>query len=205
MKKIFFYILLLPFVATAQPVNKPVYLICTSVENLEFFEEFTVNRTVLSQDYYSKYSSGIITDKYPPIFFDIGTTGGHITLCHRNSNLTELARYRSLRDIQPLPGKQFKDEEMEIIEKPVSFLKEIDCIDLDLFLKSKPTDEQLWELGDTFNNKYNDNKVYLIDRNDERDGTIKLIEVKYILSNKTQPRLIVPTRDTVIVTIVPPQ
>ena len=198
--KIIITLLLLPLPLKAQLMDKPVYLVCTSVQT-EYAEKFTVNRVdELPQDYYSKNTRGIAVHKYPPIYIVISVFGGWIDLYHRNYNVAEIARYRALANVGEPINPNWKDPEMEIIEKPISFLKEIEYIDLDEFLKKRPTDEQLWELGDRINNKNNDKKVYLIDRNDFQEGTIKLIEVKLVVTNKPVPKLIIPRKDTVIIT-----
>jgi len=64
---------------------------------------------------------------------------------------------------------------MGILTKSVSFLKTITPIDLDVLFPSW-TKEQALAFRDSLQGK----KVYIIDRNDIKNDTVKLIEVSYL-------------------------
>ena len=67
------------------------------------------------------------------------------------------------------------NDTMEIIYRPTSFLNEVTVIDLDTMLPfADEAAAKAW--ADTMVDK----KVYFIDKNDTVDGTLRLIQVKYI-------------------------
>ena len=200
MKKIIIFTLIfLPIAVIAQSQGIFIYLICTSV-NTEYNEMFTVNRGTLPKDIYLKNTRGIDIYKYPPISFHINTSKGSIRLSHYNYNLEEFTRFNQTfspeEQAKRRPLNNSAPPQMEIIEKPASFLKKIEYIDLDQFLRNKPTDEQLWELGDRLKGQ----KIYMIDRNDDKEVKIKLIEVEMGIYYKPDPpkKLLPPTPPNVI-------
>jgi len=91
--------------------------------------------------------------------------GIYLTFQHFDYNITELAEARKVRAI----------DQMGILTKSVSFLKTITPIDLDVLFPSW-TKEQALAFRDSLQGK----KVYIIDRNDIKNDTVKLIEVSYL-------------------------
>ena len=157
MKHIFLSIVFVLFTLSgfSQTSSESIYLILTSTTSEENPGNGIIRSSLLSS---SRYNLG----KYPSIFFHFYVERKSVTLHHTNYDIEKL---RTIRQ----PNKDGSDE-MEIITKPESFLKEISYIDLDEFMKSQPTKEQLWDLGDKLQYK----KVYVIDRNDMKDGKISL-------------------------------
>ena len=206
-------LLLLPFVAIGQPAGDPIYLICTSIQS-EYGEAFSVNRLNTSPEDAAKRttSRGIQLFKSTRVSFFIYAhksirEAGQITVHHDPYDLEALARHDRLFNIERINARS-----MEIIEKPDSFLKEIDYLDLDEFLKRKPTNEELWELGDRLKQHsfIENKKIYMIDRNDNKDGKIFLIEVKFGITTKPEPpRKLIPADTTIVIfdtaVIIPPQ
>lgn len=87
------------------------------------------------------------------------------TFMHTNYNLSELAKTRPVKT----------DDQMEILTKPVSFLQTITPIDLDIKFPTM-TKVQAVSFGQSMIGK----KIYIIDRNDTKNGIITLIQVKYL-------------------------
>ena len=203
-------LLLLPFAAVSQPVGDPIYLIGTSIQS-EYGEAFSVNRLNTSpEDAAKRTSRGIQLYKSTLVSFFIDAQKsdkglGEITVHHYPPyDLEALARHDRLFNIE-----RIKAISMEIIEKPDSFLNEIDYLDLDELLKRKPTNEELWELGVRLKQHsfIENKKIYMIDRNDNKDGKIFLIEVAFGITTKPEPpRKLLPARssDTIIITFLRP-
>ena len=146
----------------SQPVSDPIYLVLTSRlgENLKE----GIVRSISSD----RENLG----KYPPKYFRIYAERKEIMFAHYNFNIEKISKIRQ-------PRKDGRDE-MEIITKPESFLKEISYIDVDEFMKTNPTKEELWALGDKLEFK----KIFIIDRSDTKDGQITLTEVRLSVTTK---------------------
>jgi len=167
-------LLLIPGVsAMNQPKSDPIYLVLTSSLDESISKGVIRGVSQISQKYPQDFPAERY--KYPSILFDIKYNGRDgaalLGLHHKNFNITELAKVRQ-------PHSDGSDE-MEIITKSDTFLKEISYIDVDEFLKDT-SQEKIWELGD----KIRHNKVYIIDRNDIKNGQMVLIEVRLYLTTK---------------------
>ena len=149
----------------SQTSSESIYIVLTSVVNPGSGRLDGVSR------YSPPASSELNIGKYPPIHFIIDSGQLLFMLSHYNFDLEKL---RALRQ----PADDGSDE-MEILTKPESFLKEISCIDLDAMMKMA-TKEQLWELCDQLQFK----KVYVIDRSEIKDGQMKIIQVRAGSSTK---------------------
>ena len=95
-----------------------------------------------------------------------------LTFLHINFDLDKLSQILDkLSQIREVKW----DDTAEIIYRPTSFLNEVTVIDLDTMLPfADEATAKAW--ADTMVDK----KVYFIDKNDTVDGTLRLIQVKYI-------------------------
>jgi hypothetical protein len=163
MKHLFFYIVFSLFTINcfSQISSEPIYVVLTTTASGEYLRD-GISRSTLPASH--KYNLG----KYPPIFFPIKADGQTFSFVHYNIDLEKL---RTIRQ----PHKDGSDE-MGMITKPESFLKEVSYFDLDEFMKTRPTKDQMWDLGEKLQFK----KIYVIDRNEIKDGQMTLYETRLV-------------------------
>ena len=169
-------LLLLPLVPILeqQPKSEPVYIVLTSILSQDDRIEQGVSRHISQSSLRDPVMFPSELYKYPTIYFEVYHDGRSMfSFRHSNFNIAELRKTRQ--------ENRDGSDEMEIITKPDSFLREISYIDLDKMLQ-QGTKEDIWELADQTRFK----KVYVIDRSEMKDGQITLTEVRSGASTKPQ-------------------
>jgi len=141
----------LSIVLSAQNSTDPIYIILTSKTNVEDGIGKVINQ---------KKS----LDKTPAIFYFVTARSKNIHLIfkHYDYNPTELAKVRKVKS----------NDQMGALVKPVSFLKTITPIDLDVLFPTW-TKAQAEAFRDSLQGK----KIYIIDRSEIKDNQIELVEV----------------------------
>ena len=141
--------------ASAQSTND-MYIIFTSIpmDSQQEVGVFMRNTPPLDMSIYDS----------PPIgyMFASKTKRFEIRFMHYNYNIEKLSK---IRPVKPT-------DRLQIITKPASFLNTVNLIDLDV-LGPQMTKEEALQLRDSIGE---DKIVYLIDRNDITDGSVKLIQ-----------------------------
>ena len=153
MKKIVLIVkyIFLSIVLSAQTLTEPVYLILSA-------------KTTEGDGIVQVIGKMNSLRKTPTILYFLTTKSKQIELIfqHFDFNAKELAKVRKVRD----------DDQMEALAKSVSFLKTISPIDLDVLFPTW-TKAQAEAFRDSLHGK----TVYIIDRNDIKKDTVKLIQV----------------------------
>jgi hypothetical protein len=121
------------------------------------------------------------TQKSPSIFFDIVSPDKkiHETFFHADYDVKKLKAERGKHGSDPTVDP---DEIMDIKVLPIAFLDTIIPIDLD---KEFPT--MTYESARARLEPLRGKRIYVIDRNDIKNGKVKLIGVKYITSRSSLP------------------
>ena len=147
------------FMCHINGISQDVYLILTS--------QTTLKGVNLQEGIKRSYTgAGEALYKYPSIHFNLISKSKIIreTYLHSNYNPVELIK---IRPVTP-------NDQMEILIKPLSFLQTITPIDLDVLFHTW-TKAQAEAFGLSMRGK----KIYIIDRTDIKNGTVKLIQVEY--------------------------
>ena len=156
--KRFYYLVGLFLLFNISVYGQNVFFILTSTENEEAVRD--IIKSTMPQRAF---------EKTPTIFFTLYFKGKFdYTFIHCDYNVEEAQR--QLPYYRPDP----EYDNHEIIMKPKSFLNEIEPVDLDVLFPTW-TEADVEAFCDSLHRK----KVYIIDRNDITNDSIKLIEVRY--------------------------